>query len=197
MLAWTYLRQARDAEAEQLLQRLYEICLKKFGEGHYAMHGIMDGLVTVYTNMQRYPEAERLGRKALELKRRALADENPEILEMMGLLAKVHHKQGHYEEAEQLYETVLTTQRRLGLQDVRVLGHFEGLAGLYIEQARYRDVEPLLLQGFRRREKQFGPKHTHTIDKVRQLVSLYEAWKKPEKAAEWRAKLLQTEAIEQ
>jgi hypothetical protein len=29
------------------------------------------------------------------------------------------------------------------------------------------------------------------------LVSLYEAWNKPEKAKEWRAKLPQTEAVEE
>jgi len=197
-LAWTYLRQARDAEAEQLFQRLYEICANKLGEEHYAMHGIMDGLVTVYTNMQRYPEAERLGREALELKRRALGEENPETLEMMGLLAKVHHKQERYEEAEQLYETVLKTQRRLEQQDARILGPLlNGLAALYIDQARYGNAEPLLLQELQWREKRLGPKHTHAIDQVRQLVSLYEAWNKPEKAKEWRAKLPQTRTVEQ
>jgi len=29
------------------------------------------------------------------------------------------------------------------------------------------------------------------------LIDLYEAWNKPEKAEEWRAKLPQTEAVEQ
>lgn len=195
-LAWTYLRQARDVEAEQLLQQLYDICIEKLDEENYAMHGVMDGLVTVYTNMQRYDKAERLGRKGLELKRRALGDENPETLEMMGLLARVIHKQGHYEEAQQLYEKVLEIQRRLGTQDNRVLGALlNGLAELYIDLARYRDAEPLLLQEFRRREKQFGAKHNHTLHQVRQLVSLYEAWNKPEEAEKWRTKLPQTEAV--
>ena len=197
-LAWTYLQQARDTEAEQLFKQLYEICVKKLGEEHYVMYDVMDGLVTVYTNMQRYDKAERLGRKALELKRRARGDENPETLEMMGLLARVIHKQGHYEEAQQLYEKVLEIQRRLGTQDNRVLrALLNGLADLYIDLARYRDAEPLLLQEYQRRETLFGPKHTHTIAQVRQLVSLYEAWNKPDKADEWQAKLQQTEAVKE
>ena len=86
------------------------------------------------------------------------------------------------------------TQRRLGMQDGRVLRQLEGLAALYIEQARFGEAEPLLLQAFQRRENQFGPEHNYTIDMLDQLVSLYEAWNKPEKAQEWRAKLPQTEA---
>jgi hypothetical protein len=53
------------------------------------------------------------------------------------------------------------------------------------------------MQEFQRRKNQFGPEHPHNIDMLNQLVSLYESWGKPEKAKEWRAKLMQTEAVEQ
>ncbi len=69
-------------------------------------------------------------------------------------------------------------------------------ASLYIERARCGDAEPLLRQEFQRRENQFGPEHSHTIDMQDQLVSLYEAWHKPEEAEKWQAKLLETEAVE-
>jgi len=85
----------------------------------------------------------------------------------------------------------------LGIQDGKVLRQLEGLATQYVEQARYGDAEPLLLQEFQRSENQFGPEHPHTIEMLDQLVSLYEAWGKTEKAAEWWAKLTQTEAVEQ
>jgi len=32
---------------------------------------------------------------------------------------------------------------------------------------------------------------------VQKLIALYKAWKKPEKTEDWRAKLPQTEAVEQ
>jgi hypothetical protein len=32
---------------------------------------------------------------------------------------------------------------------------------------------------------------------LEEQVDLYEAWNKPEKAEEWRAKLLQTEAVDE
>jgi hypothetical protein len=35
------------------------------------------------------------------------------------------------------------------------------------------------------------------METLNQLIKLYEAWDKPEKAEKWRAKLQQTEAVEE
>jgi hypothetical protein len=40
-------------------------------------------------------------------------------------------------------------------------------------------------------------RHPDTLNSWRTLIELYEAWGRPEKAEEWRAKLPQTEAIQQ
>ena len=37
--------------------------------------------------------------------------------------------------------------------------------------------------------------HSHTLESMRNLIKLYEAWNKTEKAKEWRAKLPQTETV--
>jgi hypothetical protein len=81
------------------------------------------------------------------------------------------------------------------LTKIRV--HFTGRSTLGIERTQHGCPEPLFLQESQRRKNQFGPEHPHTIDMLNQLVSLYEAWDKPEKAEEWRAKLPQTEAVEE
>lgn len=39
--------------------------------------------------------------------------------------------------------------------------------------------------------------HPRTQESIKTLIGLYEAWDKQEKAAEWRAKLSQTEAVEE
>ncbi|UCD49548.1 MAG: hypothetical protein JSW27_18695, partial [Phycisphaerales bacterium] len=56
---------------------------------------------------------------------------------------------------------------------------------------------PLLLEAFHGRETKLGPEHPHTIESVRELVDLYDSWNKAEEAKKWRAKLRQTEAIEE
>ena len=37
--------------------------------------------------------------------------------------------------------------------------------------------------------------HPNTLESWNNLIDLYEAWNKPEKAEEWRAKLAQTKAM--
>ena len=38
--------------------------------------------------------------------------------------------------------------------------------------------------------------HPHTLESWHNLIELYEAWNKPEKANEWRAKLPKSEVVE-
>ena len=59
----------------------------------------------------------------------------------------------------------------------------EALSG----QGKHAEAEPLLLEGF---EKMAPPdplafRKSEALDRI---VTLYESWKKPEKAAEWRAR---------
>ena len=42
-----------------------------------------------------------------------------------------------------------------------------------------------------------GDTHSHTKEPLNNLIALYEAWNKPEKANEWRAKLAQIEDFEE
>ena len=71
------------------------------------------------------------------------------------------------------------------------------LGVLYLRQARYEDAEPLLLEAFHSRETKLGPAHPHTIDSLKQLVTLYESWPKPDEAAKWRLRLPKTKATEE
>ena len=71
-----------------------------------------------------------------------------------------------------------------------------GSMPLYREQAPYQDAEPLLLEAFRGRETKLGPHPPRTLESVKQLVSLYESWNKPDEAARRRAKLMPTKAAE-
>ena len=51
----------------------------------------------------------------------------------------------------------------------------------------------IMLKG---RRLKLGDTHPHTIESWNNLIDLYEAWGKPEKAEEWRAKLTQIEDFE-
>jgi len=68
---------------------------------------------------------------------------------------------------------------------------------LYKEQARYQDAEKLLLEAVEGHRLKLGDTHPQTLESWHNLIEIYEAWGKPEKAKEWRAKLPETETIEQ
>jgi len=53
------------------------------------------------------------------------------------------------------------------------------------------DTEKLLLEAVEGRRLKLSDKHPRTLESINNLIDLYEAWNKLEKAEEWRAKLLQ------
>jgi len=73
-----------------------------------------------------------------------------------------------------------------------VLESKSDLAVLHIKQGDYDKAQPLLQEAVDGRCLKLGATHPHTQYSIRNLIELYEAWNKPEKAEEWRAKLPQT-----
>ena len=64
----------------------------------------------------------------------------------------------------------------------------ECLAG----EQRYAEAEPLLVEGYRgmlARKERIAAPYRYPVDNAREsIVQLYQAWGKPEKAAEWKKK---------
>ncbi len=54
---------------------------------------------------------------------------------------------------------------------------------------RYDEAEPLLLQSYPDILEDRGPEHRRTREAARRIVALYDAWGKPDLAAEWRARV--------
>ena len=55
----------------------------------------------------------------------------------------------------------------------------------------------MFLDALHGREAKLGPEHSHTIESLKQLVTLYESWDRPSEAATWRAKLPPEEATKE
>jgi hypothetical protein len=69
-------------------------------------------------------------------------------------------------------------------------GYAEVLLGACLASRRqFTEAEPLLLSGYQILHEKRGDDREETRYAVTRLVMLYEAWNKPDKAAEWRAKV--------
>lgn len=94
-------------------------------------------------------------------------------------------KQDKYAEAEPVVRECLAIREKaapdhwLRYNAMSMLG--EALAG----QKKYAEAEPLLLEGY---EKMRPPKPVafRKREALERIVKLYEAWGKPQRAAEWR-----------
>ena len=65
------------------------------------------------------------------------------------------------------------------------------VAKLYREQDLHEKAELLLLEAEQSVRRVFGNDHKITNESVSNLITLYEAWDKPEEAEQWQAKVPQ------
>jgi tetratricopeptide (TPR) repeat protein len=70
-------------------------------------------------------------------------------------------------------------------------------ARVYYRQGQYEEAELLFLKMLEIRQRVLGEEHPDTLDSLNNLIELYEAWGKPEKAKQWRAKLPKEESSEE
>ena len=135
-------------------------------------------------------EAEPYFREALEGERRVLGDDHRSTLISKSNLALLLVDLGNAVEAEQLGgETVVAARETLGadhwLYGAFLRNHGRALAALQ----RFDDAESALLEAHGILQTALGDEHKQTRRVVGYLADLYDAWGKPDKAAEWRAKL--------
>ncbi len=56
-------------------------------------------------------------------------------------------------------------------------------------QGKLVEAEPYFREALQGRRRVLGTDHPDTLNTFKNLIELYDTWGKPEKAAEWRAKL--------
>jgi serine/threonine protein kinase/Tfp pilus assembly protein PilF len=197
-LGWLYYSQGQYKEAEELLCSTLETARQVLGETHLLNMYAMYSLGTLCLSQNQYDKAEPLLAEAFEIARRSLGEDNWFTLRTMNMLARLYTAQGCYDEAEKTFHEVLESRKRIWDEDhPDILETMNDLGVLYKEQTRYNEAEQLLLEALEGRRLKFGDTHPHTLESWNNLIDLYEAWNKPEKAEAWRAKLSQTEAVDE
>ncbi|MFC1793415.1 tetratricopeptide repeat protein [Planctomycetota bacterium] len=196
ILSEVYKAQGQYGKAQQLCETTLDTMRQELGDKHSETLRTMCCLGRIYIDQGLFDEAEKLLREALKVQRLKLSDEHSDTLVSMNTLAVLLRKQKNYNEAEILFEEALEARAHiLGDDHPHTLESNHELAVLYKEQARFIEAEKLLLEAVKGRILKLGDRHPHTQESLSNLIELYEAWNKPEKAEEWRAKLPKTEAV--
>jgi len=133
----------------------------------------------------RFDGAEQEARKAV-----AIAEKSHTYARASGMLGRILSTTGRAREAEPLLrEALALLEPRVPRQSNPMATILGNLGDCLAAQARYAEAEPLLNESYTILKAVHLPQ-SPMLDEARQrLVSLYEAWGKPQEAARYRSQL--------
>jgi eukaryotic-like serine/threonine-protein kinase len=126
-----------------------------------------------------------------------LTAENPESIKALSLLGQFYFREAVRKrnrslvtQAETTLAEVLQARRReLGLNHAYTFQSESDLGIVLLSQRRYDEAAPLLIGCYEKARANLDMPNALVRRYGEQVVTLYEKWGKPDKAAEWREKL--------
>jgi eukaryotic-like serine/threonine-protein kinase len=175
-------------EAEQLFREEIDIARKTLGDEHPDTADAMRSLASVLQEKGQLQEAERLYRQALEIFRSKLGNQHPYVALCMTNLAGIFLARNHISGAVSLLNDVLAFPTDKLPEDSRNRARAKSVMGeCLIQKHKYQEAETLLLEAYA--VLSIKEKGGRSLQKTsRQILNLYNAWGKPEKAEEFRLK---------
>ena len=196
-LAGVYTAEGKYSQAEALLSRALEIGRRVQGAEHPDTLFALADLTSLHQRKGNYTLAETYAAQQLEGRKRSLGAEHPDTMSAAADLALAYISQGKFAESEPLAREVMEfTRKKQADGPARFFA--ESLLGASLAgQKKYTDAEPLLLegcQGMLARKDRIAVPDQYQVDQTREwTIHLYEAWGKPDKAAEWRHMFARTQ----
>ena len=189
-LAALYWSRGKYEEARERFAELLEIDQRVLGEEHENTVMAMFNLGAQYVALGQLDEAEPLYRQTMEIRQRVLGPTHSDTLFDMCMLGDLNRKMQRFDDAEPLLDEVVRSARASLPQGHWFVGFFLGKYGLLMyDLKRYAEAEAALLEAHELLAAAFGANHDRATSVGRSIVKLYDAWGKPDEAAEWRAKL--------
>lgn len=188
-LAVLYNSQKRHEEAVGVLDEVLRGEKAELGDDHPSVLNTAHNLASVLSRMDQLDRAELLLTEVIDARARVLGPDHQRTVTSKLQLAILYTKAERFQEAEPLFDAVVAQRLKdLGEQHRSTLTAFNARARLFADQGRYERAEEELLAVYRVTSSP-NSEHPLNVTVVDRLVDLYEAWDKPEKAAEYRALL--------
>ncbi len=184
----------RSEEAEKTLREIVTIQRRTLGEYHPHTLSSLATLAGVLFDQGRIDESLQLRSKVVEGHERTFGSSHRDTLLEKHNLAYELLRSGQTERAIMTCNEVIQSSDGALPEDHWLLGVFRGTLGkCYLQQAQYELAEPLLIESQVTLRAALDLRHRHVKTSLRRLIELYEAWGKPEKAAEYRTLLEEAE----
>jgi len=192
ILAHVYEDEGKYAQAEALLGRALEIGRRVLGPEHPYIFNCLSDLASVYQREGKYDLAGKYAAQALAGLRHALGPQHPDTMVSEADLALAYVSQRKFAEAEPVAREAVEAEKKVQPDDWQRYRAESLLGASLAGQRKYADAEPLLLEGYQgilaRKDHIAVSGQYHLELAHRWLVQFYQAWGKPDKAAEWKNK---------
>jgi hypothetical protein len=141
----------------------------------------------------RAAEAAALVKELLYDARKSLPKESPQLAGTLAQYGKDLLQAKAFAAAEPILRECLAIREKTQPDEWSTFNTRSTLGGTLAGQKRYAEAEPLIVSGYeglKAREARIPlPGKPRLREAAERVVQLYEAWGKPDKAAEWRARL--------
>jgi len=193
-LAAAYSASGRLADALPLAEQTVKLCKSKMGALDPTTLSASYSLADIQIAARQYTNAEPLLREVLASARKTYAAGSWAIGDALSLLGESLLRQGKFVEAEPILRegTPILEKYQPNLTPVFTAQTLLGWS--LLEQKKFSEAEPLLVksyEGLKQRDVQRpSPARAPLLKEASErIVRLYEAWGKPDQAAEWKKKL--------
>jgi len=190
-LATNLTNQKKYVEADESFRDAIRTSTDLYGADHYNVAIVMTHYGRMYFLQGDYARAEQILNEALSIMRKSLPLGHPESAQTLVTLGIVLTRANKPLQAEAYLREALEIRTR-----VLPRGHWttanvkSSLGECLVMQKKYAQAEPLLKEGYEEIKTALGEKHPRTIEALTRLPQLYDAWKKPALAAQYRALLV-------
>jgi serine/threonine-protein kinase len=178
------------AGAVGLYQEALAIRRRLLGDDH------PDVMFTIYSYadtlhaLRRYGEAIALARDVLARRGGSLPAQHPLVAASLLVMGKSLLEQGHGQAAEAALREAVAIRQTILPPGHWLTASAEGALGrCLVKQSRFRQAEPLLVGAYERLHADRGARHERTLEALKNVIELYEAWHNPGKVAAYRARL--------
>jgi hypothetical protein len=180
--------QGKLEEAERYRREALDRRRRVLGNDHPDTLEAMLSLGKVRADQGQLDEAERLLRESADGRRRVLGNQHADTLSSIGELGSVLDARGRERDAEALLRESVTGYRALQPPDPRLGIQLWRLGNILAKRRAFMEAEPLLLQAHEVLAQSESLNGRNARRAAESLLRLYEAWGRPDRAAEWRSK---------
>ena len=159
-----------------------------YGDEHSSVATSRHGLAQLKFDQGDYEQAERWCRDSFALRQRLRRPGHPDVADSLHLLGEILIARDDLVGAEdRLRKALEMRESETSRVPSRVAETQSVLGGCLFRLGRHEEAEPLLVESLPFIRERWGEQQQHTLRALDRIISLYEAWDKPPKAAQFRA----------